>query len=63
MAAPVDPLPPAGAAPFASGAPPVLAASSDPSLVANVTAFYAVLLFMGAAALLILLGLHKGRTA
>ena len=61
VGAPADPPARAGVAPFASG--PVLAASSNPSLVANVTAFYAVLLFLGAAAVLILLGLHKARTA
>lgn len=58
-AASAEPPAPAGVAPFASG--PLLATSSNPSLVANVTAFYAVLLFLGAAALLILLGLHKAR--
>lgn len=40
-----------------------LPASAERSLVASVTGFYAVLLFLGAAALLILLGLHKARLA
>lgn len=38
-----------------------LPASAERSLVASVTGFYAVLLFLGAAAVLILLGLHKAR--
>lgn len=40
-----------------------LPASAERSLVASVTGFYAVLLFLGAAAVLILLGLHEARIA
>jgi hypothetical protein len=37
-------------------------ASAERSLVASVTGFYAVLLFLAATAVLLLLGLHKART-
>ena len=40
-----------------------LPASAERSLVASITGCYAVLLFLGAAAVLILLGLHKARPA
>ena len=51
------------AGPVFDGPRLALPASAQRSLVASVTGFYAVLLFLAAAAVLILLGLHKARTA
>ena len=58
-----SPAPSEDAGPVFDGSRLALPASAERSLVASVTGFYAVLLFLGAAAVLILLGLHKARTA
>lgn len=54
---------PAGAGSYLGDPQLALPASADRSLVASVTGFYAVLLFLGGAAVMILLGLHKARSA